>query len=288
MDISDDTDNFRRFISTLLQALHVNDSFLAEGINSVEIFVHKNLVHDGHVLFFGQFLLAEETAGAQRNVHGAQIVRTDNADIGNGKVHERLLRLAKNMYAGGGTQPGERRKTFHAGGAHAGDDAKAGEKLLEESQAQRVGTVFGGGKRDLEGQEMAGIKSGINANQTDEATHEQAGADEQDQSQAQLSYDESIACEGAATGGRGTAASFLESFRDARMRGDVGRQKAEEQTGEKSGCNRSAGNDWRDIENYRAATLSRRRRHSWAGYARSDVRRHDGRRTPRRLRSETA
>src|SRR5437667_4985340 len=80
---------------------------------------------------------------------------------------------------------------------------------------------------------MAGIKSWIDAHQTDEAANEQAGAGEQDEGQAQLCYHEGVAREGAAVCGGGAAASLLERLRDSRMCRDVGRQKAKEQTGEK-------------------------------------------------------
>jgi hypothetical protein len=98
------------------------------------------------------------------------------------------------------------------------DGGRSGKKLLEKCHAQLVRTVFGTGKRDLEGQELGGIKSWINANQADKTANEQAGAGEQDESQAQRSNHEGMAREGPATGGGGAADGFLEGFRDARMR----------------------------------------------------------------------
>ena len=75
-----------------------------------------------------------------------------------------------------------------------------------------VGTVLGARKRDLEGQEMAGIKSRIDANEPDEAASQQAGAGEQDEGQAQLCHHEGVTREGAAVCGGRAAASFLEGL----------------------------------------------------------------------------
>src|ERR1700674_313384 len=233
MDVTNHADDFRRLELILHKALHVDGGFLAEGIDSVQIFVHESLTDDRHVLFLGQLLGVEKTARAQGDVHGAEIVRPDNADVGNWKILERLLRLAEEVDASGRAQPAQWTKASHAGGATAGNGTDSAEKLLEESHAQLVRTVFGAGKHDLEGQKVAGIKSRINVNQADEAANEQAGAGEQDESQAQLCYHEGIAREGAAVCGGGAAAPFLEVFRDSRMCRDVGRQKAEEQSGEK-------------------------------------------------------
>jgi len=42
----------------------------------------------------------EEAAGAQGNIHGGEIIRADDADIGHGKIGEREQRLAEKMHAG--------------------------------------------------------------------------------------------------------------------------------------------------------------------------------------------
>ena len=89
VDVTDHADDFRRLVFLLLKALHIDDGFLAEGIDAVEIFVRESLIDDGHVSFFGQFLRVEKTAGAQRNIHRGEIVRPDNADVGHWKIRDR-------------------------------------------------------------------------------------------------------------------------------------------------------------------------------------------------------
>src|SRR5712691_2549733 len=106
------------------KTFHINGGLLAEGIDAVQIFVGKSLIDDGHMLFFGELLRVEETAGTQGNIHRVEIIGADDADVGDGKIGESEWRLAKNVNGSSSAQTGERRKTFHGGGTDAGDGAE--------------------------------------------------------------------------------------------------------------------------------------------------------------------
>src|SRR6266446_5961931 len=164
-DIADHADDFRRVELVFVKALHVDGGFLAEGIDAVQVFVRESLVEDGHMLFLRHFLFTEETPSTQRNAHRSEIFGSDDADARHGKIRQRLLRLAEQVDAGGGTQTGERRKILHGDGANSRNGADASEQLLEESHLQFVRGVLGPRKCDLEGQEVGGIKAGMDADE---------------------------------------------------------------------------------------------------------------------------
>src|SRR5438046_9516624 len=119
------------------------------------------------MLFLRHLLLGEETSGTQRDTHGGKVVRADDADICDGKVHERLLWLAQDVDTRGRTQSHERRKTLYSGRADAGNGADASEQLSEESHQQWIFGVLGLWKEHLEGELVARINLRIGSDQLD-------------------------------------------------------------------------------------------------------------------------
>jgi len=59
MDVTNHADDFRRLVLSVRIALHVDDCFLAEGIDLVQILVSESLIDDGHVFFFRQLLSSQ-------------------------------------------------------------------------------------------------------------------------------------------------------------------------------------------------------------------------------------
>src|SRR5260370_38276727 len=106
MDVPIQADDFRGMKLILVKPFHVDGGLLAEWIRLVQIFVRESLIDDGHVLFLDQFLLVEEAAGTQRNIHGVEIAGPDNLNVGAGRIGGGEGRLPKEVQAGSSTKTG--------------------------------------------------------------------------------------------------------------------------------------------------------------------------------------
>ena len=157
----------------------------------------------------GVIVLIEVAAAEERDAEDLEIAGADDVELGNGLLRGvGLLAFDEELIVEGGRFI-ERKVAGGGDGSDAGKGCNFFDKGIEEAECFLVGGVAREIQAELNGQNIFGAEARVDMLEVDEATHREAGADEEEEGDGDLRDDE-CAAEFAAGGAEsGLAATFF-------------------------------------------------------------------------------